>query len=148
MPTHSVKPHRVLRAKPDRIYRAFIDADAMAQWLPPCGFTGKVQHMDARVGGSFRMPLTNFDKGLAHSFGGEYLELNPGELIRDADRFDDANLPREMQVTVSLRPLSCGTDVNNPREGFPAVIPVEMCCLGCQQSLAQLATLVESGIAG
>ncbi len=148
MPTHTVRLHRVLRANPDRIYRAFLNAEAMAKWLPPYGFTCNVQHMDARVGGSFRMSFTNFDKGRAHSFGGDYVELKPGELIRYTDRFDDPNLPGEMQVTVNLRSVSCGTDVNIVQEGIPEMIPVEMCYLGWQESLAQLATLVEPEIPG
>ena len=143
---NTVELHRVLRANPDRIYRAFLDADAMAKWLPPYGFTCKVQHLDARVGGTFRMSFTNFDKGQSHAFGGEYLELKPGELIRYTDRFDDPNLPGEMQFTVRLRPVSCGTDVSIVQQGIPEVIPVEMCYLGWQESLAQLATLVEPEI--
>jgi uncharacterized protein YndB with AHSA1/START domain len=143
---NTVKLHRVLRANPDRIYRAFITADAMAKWLPPYGFTCRVEHMDARVGGSFRMAFTHFDKGQSHAFGGEYLELKPGELIRYTDRFDDPNLPGEMQVTVSLHAVSCGTDVTIVQQGVPDVIPVEMCYLGWQESLAQLATLVEPEI--
>ncbi len=148
MSTHTVKLHRVLRANPERIYRAFLTAEAMAKWLPPYGFTCTVHQMDARVGGRFRMSFTNFDKGQAHSFGGEYLELKPGELIRYSDRFDDPNLPGEMITSVSLRPVSCGTDVSIVQEGIPAMIPVEMCYLGWQESLAQLATLVEPEIPG
>jgi len=148
MTTNSVRLHRVLRAKPERIYRAFLDPDAMAKWLPPYGFTCKVQRMDARVGGTFRMSFANFSTGRGHSFGGEYLELVPGERIRYTDRFDDPNLPGEMQTTVTLKPVSCGTELSVVQEGLPAVIPVEMCYLGWQESLAQLATLVEPEIPG
>ncbi len=143
---NTVELHRVLRANPDRIYRAFVDADAMAKWLPPYGFTCKVLQMDARVGGSFRMSFTQFDNGQAHAFGGEYIELKEGELIRYTDRFDDPNLPGEMQVTVRLRPVSCGTDVRIEQAGIPEMIPLEMCYLGWQESLAQLARLVEPEI--
>ena len=147
MPTGTVRLHRVLRAKPERVYRAFLDPDAMAKWLPPYGFTCKVHHLDAKVGGSFRMSFTNFTTGHAHSFGGEYLELLPGQRLRYTDKFDDANLPGEMQVTVTLTAVSCGTDLNVVQEGVPEVIPIEMCYLGWQESLAQLATLVEPEIA-
>jgi len=138
----------VLRAPPERVYRAFLDADAMAKWIPPYGFTCKVHHMDAKVGSSFRMSFTNFTTGNAHSFGGEYLELVPHERIRYTDKFDDPNLPGEIQVTVALRNVSCGTEINIVQEGLPEVIPLEMCYLGWQESLAQLAKLVEPEIPG
>ena len=146
MPTGTVRLHRVLRAKPEKVYRAFLDAAAMAKWLPPYGFTCKVQHMDARVGGTFKMSFENFSTGQGHSFGGEYRELVPGELIKYTDNFDDPNLPGEIQVTVSLRSVSCGTEINIVQEGLPEVIPLEMCYLGWQESLAQLANLVEPEI--
>ena len=146
MSTGTVKLHRVLRADPERIYRAFLDADAMAKWLPPYGFTCRVQHLDARVGGSFRMSFTNFTTGNGHSFGGDYLELLPNERIRYTDKFDDPNLPGEMQTTVSLQTVSCGTELSIVQEGIPAVIPTEMCYLGWQESLEQLARLVEPNI--
>ena len=148
MPTSTVRLHRVLRTKTEKVYRAFLDADAMAQWIPPYGFTCKVHHMDARVGGTFKMSFQNFSTGHAHSFGGAYLELVPGERIRYTDKFDDPNLPGEMQVTVSLTQVSCGTEIAVVQEGIPEVIPVEMCYLGWQESLAQLATLVEPEIPG
>ncbi len=148
MPTGTVRLHRVLRAPPERVYRAFLDADAMAKWLPPCGFTCKVHHLEARVGGTFRMSFTNFNTGNANAFGGEYLELVPNQRIRYTDKFDDPNLPGEIQVTVGLRNVSCGTEINIVQEGIPDVIPVEMCYLGWQESLAQLATLVEPEIPG
>lgn len=148
MTTGAVRLHRVLRASPERVYRAFLDADAMAKWLPPYGFTCKVHSMDARVGGTFRMSFINFSSGHGHSFGGEYLELVPHERIRYTDRFDDPNLPGEMQVTVSLKQVSCGSELNVVQEGIPGVIPLEMCYLGWQESLAQLATLVEPEIPG
>lgn len=141
-----VQIHRVLRTTPEKVYRAFLEADAMAKWLPPYGFTCTVQHMDARVSGTFRMSFRNFSTGHAHSFGGEYLELLPFERIRYVDRFDDPTLPGVMQVTVDLRPVSCGTDVRIVQEGIPDVIPVEMCYLGWQESVAQLAMLVEPQI--
>lgn len=143
MTTGTVRLHRVIRAAPERIYRAFLDADAMAKWLPPHGFTCKVHHMDVRVGGTFRMSFTNFASGHSHAFGGKYLELLPNERIRYTDKFDDPNLPGEMVTTVSLRPVSCGTELTAVQEGIPEVIPVEMCHLGWQESLAQLLTLVE-----
>ena len=143
MTSHTVKLHRVLRCKPERIYKAFLDADAMAKWLPPYGFTCKVQHMDAKLGGTFRMSFTNFSTGHGHSFGGEYRELIANQRIRYTDTFDDPNLPGEMETTVVLTPVSCGTDVQIEQAGIPAMIPVEMCYLGWQESLAQLATLVE-----
>ena len=148
MTTGTVELHRVLRTKPEKVYRAFLDASALAKWIPPYGFTCKVHHMDARVGGTFKMSFENFTTGGAHSFGGEYLELVPGELIRYTDKFDDPNLPGEMQVTVSLKPVSCGTDVHIVQQGIPAVIPLEMCYLGWQESLLQLANLVEPDIPG
>ena len=148
MSTGTVRLHRVLRATPERIYRAFLDADAMAKWLPPYGFTCKVHQMDARVGGGYRMSFTNISSGHSHSFGGEYKELVPHALLRYTDKFEDPNLPGELVVTVKLQPVSCGTDVNIEQSGIPAVIPVEMCYLGWQESLAQLATLVEPVIPG
>lgn len=143
MPSHAVHLHRVIKATPDRIYRAFLDADAMAKWLPPYGFTCKVLHMDAKVGGTFRMSFTNFTSGHSHAFGGEYLDLVPNERIRYSDKFDDPNLPGEMITTVSLKEVLCGTEVSITQEGIPEVIPVEMCYLGWQESIAQLLTLVE-----
>jgi uncharacterized protein YndB with AHSA1/START domain len=148
MPTGKVLLHRVLSAPPERVYRAFLNAGAMAKWLAPHGFTCEVQHLDARVGGGFRMSFTNFTTGNGHSFGGEYLELLPNERIRYTDKFDDPNLPGEMRVTVSLTKVTCGTELNIVQEGIPEMIPVEMCYLGWQQSLAQLATLVEPEIPG
>jgi uncharacterized protein YndB with AHSA1/START domain len=148
MPTGTVRLHRVLRAKPERVYRAFLDADAMAKWLPPYGFTGKVHHLDAKVGGTYKMSFTNFTTGQAHSFGGEYRALVPSESIRYTDRFDDPNLTGEMITTVTLRKVSCGTELNVVQEGIPEAIPVEMCYLGWQESLMQLATLVEPEIPG
>lgn len=146
MPTNSVKLHRVLRAPPERIYRAFLDADAMAKWLPPNGFTGKVHHLDARVGGSYRMSFTNFSTGNSHAFGGTYVELVENERLRYTDRFDDPNLPGEMQTTVTLMRVSCGTEVNVLQEGIPDIIPVEQCYLGWQESLVLLGKLVEAEI--
>jgi len=146
MATGTVRLHRVLRAQPERVYRAFLEPDAMAKWLPPYGFTCTVHHMDARVGGTFRMSFRNFTSGNGHSFGGEYLELTPFERIRYTDRFDDPNLPGEMVATISLKQVSCGTELNVVQEGLPEVIPVEMCYLGWQESLAQLAKLVEPEI--
>ena len=136
--------HRVLRATLERVYRAFLDSEAMVKWLPPNGFTGKVHHMDARVGGSYKMSFTNFTTGKSQSFGGEYLELVPHERIRHTDRFDDSNLPGLMQVTISLKKVSCGTEVNITQEGVPDIIPAEACYLGWQESLALLAKLVEA----
>ena len=141
-----VRLHRVLATKPEKIYRAFLDSDALAKWLPPNGFTCSVQHMDATVGGTFRMSFKNFTTGKAHSFGGEYIELIPNERIRYTDRFDDPNLPGVMHVTVTLKPVSVGTEINIEQAGIPAVIPVEACYLGWQQSLTQLAQLVEPDI--
>ena len=146
--TGTVRLHRVLRATPERVYRAFLEADALAKWLPPYGFTCKVHQLDARVGGGFRMSFTNFSNGQGHSFGGEYQELVPFKTIRYTDRFDDPNMPGEIQVVVALQAVSCGTDVNIVQSGLPAVIPVEMCYLGWQESLAQLAQLVEPVIPG
>ncbi|MCK6481981.1 MAG: SRPBCC family protein [Planctomycetes bacterium] len=143
---NAVRFHRVLRAPPERVYRAFLDGDAMAKWLPPNGFTGRVHHLDARVGGGFRMSFTNFTTGKGHSFGGRYLELVPHERIRYTDAFDDPNLPGEMQVTVTLGKVSVGTDVSIVQEGIPDVIPVEACHLGWQESLTLLAKLVEAEI--
>ncbi len=144
--TNTVRLHRVLAAKPDRVYRAFLDADAMAKWLPPNGFTGKVHHLDATVGGTFKMSFTNFTTSKIHSFGGEYLELVQHERIRYTDRFDDPNLPGEMRVTVTLKKVSVGTEVNIEQDGIPQAIPLEACYLGWQQSLVQLAMLVEPEI--
>jgi uncharacterized protein YndB with AHSA1/START domain len=146
--SNTVRLHRVLRATPDRIYRAFLNSDALAKWLPPYGFTCKVHHMEAHVGGTFKMSFTNVSSGNGHSFGGEYRELVPNERIRYSDKFDDPNMPGEMETTVVLRAVSCGTDVSIVQEGIPAMIPVEMCYLGWQESLAQLATLVEPVIPG
>lgn len=148
MSTGTVKLHRVLRSPAERVYRAFLDAQALAKWLPPHGFTCKVHHLEAKVGGTFRMSFTNFATGQGHSFGGEYLELVPHERIRYTDRFDDPNLPGDIRVTVVLAKVSCGTEVNIVQEGLPQVIPLEMCYLGWQESLAQLATLVEPEMAG
>jgi uncharacterized protein YndB with AHSA1/START domain len=148
MATGTVRLHRVFRAKPEKIYRAFLDAGAMAKWIPPYGFTCVVHHMDARVAGTFKMSFHNFSTGSGHSFGGEYKELIPGKLVRYTDKFDDPNLPGEMQVCVSLKQVSCGTEIAITQEGIPEVIPVEMCHLGWQESLAQLAHLVEPEIPG
>ena len=142
----TVQFQRVLRATPDRVYRAFIDADALVKWLPPNGFTGKVHHVDARVGGTYKMSFTNFTSGNSHSFGGTYVELVPNERIRRTDRFDDPNLPGEMTVTVGLKKVSVGTEINIVQEGIPDVIPPDGCCLGWQESLALLAKLVEAEI--
>lgn len=148
MTTGTVTLHRVLRAPAERIYRAFLDADAMCKWLPPHGFTGRVHHMDARVGGGYRMSFTNFSSGQTHTFGGEYLELVPNALIRNTDRFDDPNLPGEMLTTVSLKPVSCGTELSIVQEGIPSAILAEECYLGWQESLLLLAQLVEPEIPG
>jgi uncharacterized protein YndB with AHSA1/START domain len=145
-PTGTVRLHRVLKAPPERVYRAFLDPDAMTKWLPPHGFTGKVHAMDARVGGGHRMSFTNFSTGKSHSFGGTYVELTPHERIRYTDRFDDPNLPGEMQVTISLGKVACGTELSIVQEGIPSVIPVEFCYLGWQESLSLLAQLVEPEI--
>jgi uncharacterized protein YndB with AHSA1/START domain len=144
--TGTVRLHRVLRATPERIYRAFLDADAMAKWLPPNGFTGKVHHLDAKVGGTYKMSFSNFSTGKSHSFGGTYLELTPHERIRHTDKFDDTSLPGEMQTTITLKQLFCGTELNITQEGIPATIPVEACYLGWQESLTLLANLVEAEI--
>jgi uncharacterized protein YndB with AHSA1/START domain len=146
MATNTIRLHRVLRAQPERVYRAFLDADAMAKWLPPYGYTCKVHHMDAGVGGTYKMTFTNFTTGLGQSFGGEYRELVPNERIRYTDKFDDPNLPGEMQTTVSLKQVLCGTELKVVQEGLPKAIPLEMCYLGWQESLAQLAKLVETEI--
>ena len=146
MGTNTIRLHRVLRATPERVYRAFLDADAMAKWLPPNGFTAKVHHMDAKVGGTFKMSFTNFTTGKSHSFGGEYLELLPHERIRYTDNFDDPNLPGEIRVTVTLKKVSCGTEVHIVQEGVPDVIPAEACYLGWQESLILLGKLVEAEI--
>ncbi len=149
MPTtdiNTVRLHRVLRAPPERVYRAFLDADAMAKWLPPNGFTGKVHHLDAKVGGAYKMSFTNFTTGQSHSFGGTYLELTPHERIRHTSKFDASNLPGEMQTSIGLKQVFCGTELNITQEGIPAAIPVEACYLGWQESLALLAKLVEAEI--
>ena len=148
MSDRTVRLHRVLRTPPGKVYRAFLEPDAMTKWLPPHGFTCKVQHMDARVGGTFRMSFHNFSTGHGHSFGGEYLELKPNELIRYTDKFDDPHLPGVMEVTVSMKPVVCGTELSIEQAGIPEVIPLEMCYLGWQESLTQLAALVEPEIAG
>jgi uncharacterized protein YndB with AHSA1/START domain len=146
MTTGTLTLHRVLRTTPERVYRAFLEPDAMAKWLPPYGFTCQVHQMDARVGGAHKMSFRNFSSGHGHSFGGEYIELVPFEKIRYTDRFDDPNLPGEMTVTVSLRQVACGTELAITQQGIPEMIPVEMCYLGWQESLVQLATLVEPQI--
>ena len=142
----TVKLHRVLRSKPERVYKAFLDADAMAKWLPPNGFTGKVHEMDARVGGSYKMSFTNFSTGNGHSFGGEYLEIVENEKIRYTDKFDDPNMPGEMETTVEIKAVSVGTELNITQTGIPDMIPVEMCYLGWQESLVLLKLLVEAEI--
>jgi uncharacterized protein YndB with AHSA1/START domain len=144
--TNTVRLHRVLRAPAERVYRAFLEPEAMVKWLPPHGFTGKVHDMDARVGGGYRMSFTNFSSGQGHSFGGKYVELTPNERLRYTDKFDDPNLPGEMNVTITLRPVVCGTELAIVQEGIPAAIPAEMCYLGWQESLNQLANLVEPNI--
>ncbi|MGE4404595.1 SRPBCC family protein [Pseudomonas sp.] len=148
MATGTVRFHRVLRATPDKVYRAFVDAGAMAKWLPPYGFVCKVQRMDPHVGGGFRMSFENFTTGQEHAFGGEYRQLVPGELIEYTDSFDDPNLPGTMLVTVNLKRVSCGTEVTIEQSGIPEMIPTEMCYLGWQESLLQLANLVEPEISG
>jgi len=148
MPTNAIRLQRVLRAPTERIYRAFLDPDAMVKWLPPNGFTGRVHHLEAKVGGTYKMSFTNFTAGHSHSFGGEYLELIPNERIRHTDTFDDPNLPGVMQTTISLKPVSCGTELNVVQEGIPAAIPPEACYLGWQESLMLLAKLVEAEIPG
>jgi uncharacterized protein YndB with AHSA1/START domain len=146
MPAHTIRLHRVLRASPEKVYRAFLDGEAMTKWLPPHGFTAKVHHMDAKVGGAYKMSFTNFSTGKSHSFGGEYLELVPHERLRYTDRFDDPSLPGEMQTTVTLKKVSCGTELNVVQEGVPEVIPAEACYVGWQESLNLLAQLVEPEI--
>ena len=148
MSTSTVRLHRVLRAAPEKLYRAFLDPEAMAKWLPPNGFTGKVHHIDATVGGTYKMSFTNFTTGHSHSFGGTFLELMPHERIRYTDKFDDPNLPGEMQTTVTLKKVSCGTEVNIVQEGIPEAIPPEACYLGWQESLILLAQLIEAEIPG
>ena len=143
---NTVRFHRVFAAKPEKLYRAFLDADAMAKWLPPYGFTAKVHHMDAKVGGTFRMSFTNFTTKKSHAFGGEYLELKPHERIVYTDKFDDPNLPGEMRVTVTLKAVSVGTEIHIEQAGIPSIIPIEACYLGWQQSLAQRVKLVETDI--
>lgn len=144
MSTHTIRLHRVFRSTPEKLYRAFLDADALAKWLPPNGFTGKVHQLEARVGGGYRMSFTHFATGQVHAFGGDYLELLPHERIRYTDQFEDPNLPGRMQTTVTFKPVSCGTEVNIVQEGVPAVIPAEACYLGWQESLSLLAQLVEA----
>lgn len=146
MSQNTVRLHRVLRATPERIYRAFLDADAFVKWLPPNGFTGKVHQMDAKLGGTWRMSFTNFTTGRSHAFGGKYLELRPNEYIRYTSKFDDPNLPGEMQTTVALTQVSCGTELTLVQEGIPEMIPVEACYLGWQESLTLLMKLVEAEI--
>lgn len=146
MIANTIRLHRVLRTTPEKIYKAFLDPDAMAKWLPPNGFTAKVHQMDAKLGGSYKMSFTNFTTNKSHSFGGTYVELTPHQRIRYTDKFDDPNLPGEMQTTITLTKVSCGTDLNIVQEGVPAVIPAEACYLGWQESLAQLAKLVEPEI--
>ena len=148
MPTGTVHFHRVLKTKPEKVYRAFLEPAAMAKWLPPYGFTCTVHHMDAKVGGTFKMSFMNFSTGNGHSFGGEYQQLIPGEFIQYTDRFDDPNLLGEMVVKVTLKAVLCGTEINIEQSGIPELIPVEMCYLGWQESLAQLANLVEPDIPG
>jgi uncharacterized protein YndB with AHSA1/START domain len=146
MGSNTIRLHRVLRAAPERVYRAFLDPDALAKWIPPHGFTAKVHHLDARVGGDYRMSFTNFSTGQSHTFGGKYLELVPGERIVNTDAFDDPNLPGEMRVTIDLRPVTGGTELTIEQAGVPDVIPPEMCHLGWQESLALLALLVEAEV--
>ncbi len=144
--SHTIRLHRVLRSTPEKVYRAFLEADAMCRWLPPNGFLGKISHLEAKVGGTFKMAFTNFGTGASHSFGGRYLELVPGERLVYTDTFDDPNLPGEMKVTVALKKVMCGTELSVVQEGVPAAIPAEMCYLGWQESLVQLAMLVEPDI--
>ena len=144
----TIRLHRVLKAKPEKVYRAFLDADAMAKWLPPYGFTCTVHHMEPKVGGSFRMSFTNFGSGNGHSFSGEYLELVPNQKLHYTDKFDDPNLPGTLKVTITLKKVACGTELNAVQENIPDAIPTEMCTLGWQESLEQLARLVEPEIPG
>ena len=144
--TNTIRLHRVFQAPPERVYRAFLDANAMVKWLPPNGFTGQVHHLEVKVGGTYKMSFTNFTTGKSHSFGGEYLELTPNERIRHTDRFDDPNLPGEMETTITLKRVSVGTELNIVQDGVPAVIPAEACYLGWQESLKLLAKLVEAEI--
>ena len=146
MPTNTVRFHRVLRASPATVYRAFLDADALSKWLPPNGFTGKVDHMDVTVGGTYKMSFTNFTTGQRHTFGGEYVELVPHERIRYTDRFEDPDQPGEMTTTITLKTVSCGTELHIVQEGLPDAIPAEVCCLGWQESLSLLAKLVEAEV--
>ena len=146
MSTNTIRLHRVIRATPEKIYKAFLDADAKVKWLPPNGFTGKVHHLEAKVGGTYKMSFTNFTTGKSHSFGGEYLELTPHERIRYTDKFDDPNMPGEMEATINLNKVSCGTELSVVQEGLPAAIPPEACYLGWQESLILLAKLVEAEI--
>jgi uncharacterized protein YndB with AHSA1/START domain len=146
MGTNTIRLHRILRAEPEKVYRAFLDSDALVKWLPPNGYTGKVHHLEAKVGGSYKMSFTNFSNGQTHSFGGTYLELTPNEKIRHTDIFDDPNLPGEIQVTINLRPVFCGTELSVVQEGVPDVIPAEACYLGWQESLTLLAKLVEAEV--
>jgi uncharacterized protein YndB with AHSA1/START domain len=146
MSTNTIKLHRVLRASPEKVYRAFLEGDAMAKWLPPNGFTGKVHHLDAKIGGTYKMSFTNFSSGKSHSFGGTFLELTPHQLIRYTDKFDDPNMPGEIQTTITLKQVSVGTELNVVQEGVPGIIPAEACYLGWQDSLVLLAKLVEAEI--
>ena len=148
MATGTVRLHRVLRTKPEKVYKAFLDPDVMAKWLPPYGFTCKVHHFEGKVGGTFKMSFTNFSTGNGHSFGGKYLELVPGQRIRYTDKFDDPNMPGEMAVTVLLKQVACGTEIDITQEGIPEMIPTELCYLGWQESLLQLANVVEPDIPG
>ena len=148
MSTNTVKLHRVIRTNPDKLYRAFVEADAMAKWIPPFGFTCQVHHMEPKVGGTFKMSFRNFSTGNGHSFGGEYLDMVPGSLLRYTDQFDDPNMPGVMTVSVNFKQVLCGTELTVTQEGIPAMIPVEMCYLGWQESLLQLAQLVEPEIPG
>ena len=145
---NTIRLHRVLRAPPERVYKAFLDAEAMAKWIPPNGYVGKVHELDAKVGGRYKMTFTNFTNGQSHSFGGEYLELVPGERLRYTDKFDDPNLPGEIRMTITFKKVACGTELNILQEGVPDRIPPEMCYLGWQDSLALLAKLVEAEIPG
>lgn len=145
---NSVRFHRILRATPEKVYRAFLDPDAMVKWLPPHGFTGRVQHMDAKVGGTYKMSFTNFSSGTTHAFGGKYLELIPHERIRYTDKFDDPNLVGEMDTTITMTKVSCGTELHIVQSGLPDIIPPEACCLGWQESLTLLAMLIEAEIPG